>query len=180
VTVDLEALVRRAKKAYDQQAYQEAAEAYQSAQESYQARGEALDAAEMANNRSVALLQAGEAQAALEAVEDTPAIFAAGRDIRRQAMALGNQATAHAALGQKSEAEPLFRESAQLFESIGEKEMRLSVLSSLSRLQVGSGRYLEAVATMENRLVEVDRPNFAQRIARKILSIPAKLLQRGP
>ena len=57
------------------------------------ANGE-LQAAENLNNCSVAFLQAGKAEAAYQAVADTPQFSKNAGDIRRQAMALGNRAAA--------------------------------------------------------------------------------------
>ena len=68
-----------------------------------------LLAAEMSNNESVALLQAGQPGRALEAARGTDALFASASDPKRQAMALGNQAAALDALGRSDEALETYR-----------------------------------------------------------------------
>ena len=74
--------------------YLEAAAVFERAAAGFTAAGDALQAAEAANNRSVALLKGGDAAGALKAAEGTDGIFAAARDLKRQGMACANQAAA--------------------------------------------------------------------------------------
>ena len=69
------------------------------------------------------------------------------------------------------EAEKLYWEAAGIFGEIGEKDLRATVLQSISRLQLGGGRFMEAIASMESGINEVEKPSFTQRISR----IPAHL-----
>jgi len=173
-----EQLSQEGKAAYEREEYEQAASAFEAAERGYAAAGEALNAAEQANNRSVALLQAGNAQAALDAVGETAGVFAQAGDTRRHAMALGNKAAALAGLGQREEAEKLYWESARLLNDIGETELRASVLQAISRLQMRSGRYMEAVASMQSGLEQVEKPSWVQRLLKKLLQIPARMLNR--
>ena len=65
----------------------QAAQAYTSAKDE-------LNTAEMMNNQSVALLQAGKAKEALQATEGTEDIFQKAGDIKRQGIAVSNRAAA--------------------------------------------------------------------------------------
>ena len=167
------------KKHYQQEEYVQAAELFALAADGYAAAGEPLQAAEMANNRSVALLQGGEAQAALNAVGATEEVFSEAGDTRRQAMALGNRAAALAGLGQNEEAEKVYWESARLLGEIGERDMRASVLQAISKLQLKGGRYGEALASMDSGLEGVERLSLPKRLIRKLIRIPMKMLGRG-
>src|SRR3990172_10712540 len=71
---------------------------FRDAAEGYKLSGDELAAAEMANNLSVSLLQAGQAEKALQATLGTEEVFKRSGDLRRQAMAIGNQAAALEAL----------------------------------------------------------------------------------
>jgi hypothetical protein len=135
-------------------------------------------AAEMKNNQSVALLQSGDAQAALEAVAGTQDIFAAASDRHRQAMALGNRAAALDALDRYEEAEAAYLGSAELLRQAGEKELLADVMQSLSILQLRTGRQLQAVASMHSALEQVERPGLRQRMLKKLLDLPSKYLNR--
>lgn len=171
-------LNQEGKTAYEREEFEAAARAFEAAERGYAAGGDALNAAEMANNRSVALLQGGDAQGALQAVGDTPEIFAQANDTRRHAMALGNKAAALAELGQREEAEKMYWESARLLNEIGETALRASVLQAISRLQMRSGRVMEAVASMQSGLEQVEKPSWTQRLLKKLLQVPSRLLNR--
>ena len=173
-----EQLNQEGKAAYEREEFQEAARAFEAAEHGYSAAGDALNAAEMANNRSVVLLQAGESQAALDAIGSSVEIFSQAGDTRRHAMALGNKAAALAGLGNREEAEKLYWESARLLNEIGETELRASVLQAISRLQMRSGRYMEAVASMQSGLDQKEKPTLVQRFLKKLLQIPSRLLNR--
>ena len=134
-------------------------------------------AAEMANNRSVTLMQSGLAAEALEAVGNSADIFQQAGDQKQQALALGNQAAALADLGQKEQAETTYWESAKILAEIGEQDLRASVLQSISRLQMRNGRYLEAVASMESGLEQVEKPSLSQRFLKKLLKVPSKMMK---
>ena len=100
---------KRGKKAYDRGNYLQAAEDFEEAHKAYELQGDVLNAAEMANNCSVAYLQADEPEKALQAVEGTPEIFAHAGDLTRQGMALGNYAEALSELDQPDEAIDAYR-----------------------------------------------------------------------
>jgi tetratricopeptide (TPR) repeat protein len=165
-------------KAYTSGDYLAAAQNFEAASKGYAAQGDELNAAEMANNLSVALLQAGEAQASLDATLGTPAIFEAANDALRQAMALGNAGAALDALDQIEEAEEAYKHSLELFDEVGEQDLRANVLQSLSKLQLRSGRQLEALATMQAGMENIERPNLRQRMLKKLLKTPFKFLNR--
>ncbi len=174
-----EQLEKEGKQAYKDEMYPEAARAFLAAAEGFAGRGESLKSAEMQNNASVALLQNGEAQAALDAVAETPQLFAAANDQERQAMALGNRAAALEALERYPEAQQNYLESADLLKELGNHELRASVMQSISRLQMRTGRYLDAVVSMQAGLDSIPKPNARQRLAKKLLNLPFRLLNRS-
>jgi hypothetical protein len=133
----------------------------------------------MANNRSVALLQAGDAPAALQAVEGTDITFARAGDQRRQAMALGNRAAALETLGRSGEAIAVYEQAADLFLQIGEHDLRSSVLKSISNLQLLGGRPLESIGMAQAGLSEIEKPNIVQRFLKKFIQIPLRWLLRS-
>ena len=171
-------LTKAGEGAYQAGEYQEAAQHFEDAAKGYAAQGENLVAAEMSNNQSVALLQAGDAQAALDAAVGTDEIFSAAGDTRRQAMAIGNTAAALDALGRLEEAEEAYHRSEALFAEIGEDKLRANVMQSLSQLQLRSGRQLEALASMQSGIEEIKRPSLRQRVLKRLLKTPFKLLDR--
>lgn len=173
------AICEEGKRVYQEGEYQKAAEIFLIAAEGYRQAGNASDAAEMDNNRSVALLQAGQAEAALQAVVGTVEIFAAAGDHRRQAMALGNRAAALSKLNRLPEAIADYQQAADLFKQIGEHELRAPVLQALSMLQLRSGRQVESLVTMNAGLNEFEKPKPRQRFLKKLLDLPLKIFFRS-
>jgi len=171
-------LVSEGKSAYKRGDFSGAARLFQAASQSYEMIGDVVTSAEMRNNTSVAYLQSGDGQAALETVEGTPAIFAAAGDLRRQGMALGNLGAALEAVKRYDEAEEAYHQSADLLGKIGEGEMRSQVLQSLSALQLRTGRQMEALASMQSGLEGLPKPSVKQSILSRFLKIPSKIVGR--
>jgi tetratricopeptide (TPR) repeat protein len=166
-------LSKEGKEVYQRGDFETAAKLFQAAAQGYASAGDKVNEAEMLNNCGVAHLRAGNGKAALQAIEATPAIFAAAGDIRRQGLALGNLGDALESLGRKQEAGDMYMQSADLLEKAGEDEMRAHVLQSLSKLQLKSGRQIEALATMEAGLEGFKKPSLKQRLLR----FPFKLMK---
>lgn len=178
-TVSPDQLVSEAKKSYDMGDFLESAHAFEVAAQAYLSSGDELMAYEMKNNSCVAFLQAGEAELALQVVEGTIELFAKAGDLRRQGMALGNLGAALEALNRTEEAVDAYMQSADLLRHAGETELRVHVMRSLSALQLRTGRQIEALGTMQAGLEGVDKPTPKQRLLKRLLNIPFKLMNRS-
>ena len=143
-------LAEEGSKAFQKGQYENAANSFAAAAEGYSAAGKPLDSAEMKNNQSVALLKAGDAQAAYDAVAGTDSIFQGAGDTRRQGFATGNEASALEALNRLDEAAQKYQRSADLLEKAGEDQMRATVLQSLSLLQLRQGKTIDAAYSMQS------------------------------
>ena len=87
-------LAEDGKKEYGKGNFKDAAGLFSQAAQAYASEGDELNAAEMKNNESVAYLQAGNAQEALQAVEGTEEVFLKAGDLKRQGIAISNRAAA--------------------------------------------------------------------------------------
>lgn len=141
-------LAAQAQSAYKAKKYLLAAELFQTLENEYGAAGNMLAKAEMANNRSVALLMAGKSKEAFEAAEKTDKVFIEKNDHIHAAMALGNQAAALEEMKHYEEALALYQKSIELLEQTKEPELKALILKKISALQVRAGRNLEATASM--------------------------------
>lgn len=168
----------KGKSAFSKKDYPAAERAFANAREGYLQSGDELAAAEMANNQGVALLQDGKDEEALRAFTGTDMIFAQAGDVPRQAMALGNQASALEAQNRLTEAAETYQMSADLFEQAGENDLRATVMQSLSAIQLRSGKQLDAVISMQAGLEALEHPTAKQRIVKKLLQTPFKLIGR--
>ncbi len=180
-TITPKQLETEGKTAYSKGDFLSAAQFFAASQEGYLSLGEEILAAEMANNRCVALLQIddpGDAQKAFDAVDGTISIFQKAGDSHRQAMALGNRASALEALGKLEDAIVDYEESSRIFKEIGADDLRMDVMKSLSALQLKTGRSLEALSTMQAGVNGVEKPNLKQRLLKRLLSLPGRFMGR--
>ena len=166
----------QAKQAYDKGNFLEAARLFKNAAEDLSAGGDQLGAAEQENNRSVALLKAGDAKGALLAAQDTDRVFQQGGDIRRQAIALGNIAAALEASGKLTEALDYYQQSADLLKQANDLELRTFALKNLSALQLRMGRQFEAMASMDAALNPKKKMTLVEKILKKLLKVPLRML----
>jgi len=174
--MDLNQISEKAKQDFHDGKYKDAVQGFEAALEGLRAEGKTLEAAEMANNLSVAYLKNKKKQQALEIVLGTDQIFAEHNDVVKQAMALGNQAAALEALKRFDEAEQAYQQSADLLENTDEQELRRYVLQSLSALQLRQGRQLDGLISMKTGLDGQEKLSLRQRFLRWILKIPFKLV----
>jgi tetratricopeptide (TPR) repeat protein len=163
---------------YRQGDYVEAANIFAAAEEGFEAMGDVLKSAELANNRSVALLQSNQGQAAFDVVKNTIDVFRQVGDERRLAMALGNRAAALEALKEFEQAISDYEESATILKKLGENDLRLDVMKALSGLQLRTGRSMEALVTMQTGVEGVEKPKLSHRLLKRLLKLPFRFLGR--
>jgi tetratricopeptide (TPR) repeat protein len=164
-------MAEQAKKTYQAGDYVQAAQEFAEAAAAYTSADDALMSAEMKNNQSVALLLAGEAQAALDALEGTDKLFADSEDFRRQGMALANQASALQVLKKLKESMENYQKAALALEKAGEGDLRADVMQQLSMLYLRRFKFYDAVITLQAGLAGVKNPNLKQRLMKKILFV---------
>jgi tetratricopeptide (TPR) repeat protein len=169
MTIEPTELSDQGKRAFQEKKFEEAAALFEQAAKGYSLAQNGLLAAEMQNNKSVALFQAGRAQEALDAVGNTDEYFAAQKDIRRQAMALGNQAAALDALHRYDEAITKYERSADLFADVKDGDMRAMVLKSAAAIKLKTGKLTDSAFKMMGSLDAKDKPSIFERIMRFIL-----------
>ncbi len=164
-------ITEQATQLYQEGDFEQAANLFAQAAQAYQDAGDALTAAELRNNQSVALLQNDDAQGALAAALDTDAIFAQAGDVRRQGLALGNQAAALEELKRTDEALEKYQACAELLDQAGEDQMRALVMQSVAWIYIKRGKFFEGLFAMNSGLRNLKKPTLKQRILRTILKI---------
>jgi tetratricopeptide (TPR) repeat protein len=162
------------KRAFESGRYDTAAQLFRSAAQGYAALNDAVNAAEQKNNLSVTLLNLGRSQEALDAALGTDEVFAGLHDVRRQGMALNNQAAAFEALRRLDEALSAYERSGPLLAEAGEKEMRAVVLKAAAGLQLRRGKLAESGIRMIGVLEAREHPSVFERVLRYLV----RLVQR--
>ena len=128
-----------------------------------------LNAAEMRNNLSVVLLELKKPEEALRVLQGTDVTFAEGNDKKRQAMALGNIATALQMNGELVEALTRFEQSAELFREINDPELRSITLKKISNLQLKTGKQFQALASLDASYDQSEKKSVKDRILQSFL-----------
>lgn len=169
MTLEPAQIADQGKQAFEGKNFIEAADLFRQAAEGFTAGNSALMAAEMMNNMSVALLQAGRAQEALNAALGTDQIFADAKDIKRQGMAVGNQAAALEGLNRYEEAIAAFERSAELFAQAGEGDLRSMVMKSAAAIKLKTGKITDSAFKMMGSLDVKENPSFFERILKFFL-----------
>ncbi len=157
-------LAEQGKEEYAKGNHAAAADLFAQAAQAYTNEQDELNAAEMKNNQSVALLQAGNAKDALQATDGTEAIFQKAGDVKRQGFAVGNRAAALEGLKKYDEAIAEYERAASLLEQAGEGDMHSVVRKAAANLHLKRGRVTAAQMDVYDSLRLVEKPNFTQRI----------------
>ncbi|MGQ9833276.1 MAG: tetratricopeptide repeat protein [Candidatus Villigracilaceae bacterium] len=168
---DVHAFEVEGKSAFERGDFSGAVQAFTQAAEWYATHAQAVKAAEMKNNLSVALLKLDRAEEALQAALGTDEIFAKSGDLRYQGMALGNQAAALEALGKLDEAIKLYERSAEIFAEAGEGDMQSLVLQAMAGIHVRRGKFEQSGIEMLGSLGAAKNPTWIQRLLKFLLRI---------
>jgi len=166
-----------AMKAYQRGDHDAAAEGFKAAETAFKKSGDDCKAAEMANNRSVALLETNPREA-FNAAAGTPAIFERSGHLLQAAQAHGNIAAALEALNELERARDQYRLCAEQLSELGAAELQAAALQSLSKVQLKLGQPLPALAAMESGLEAQPRKGIRNRLLRRLLRIPDRMLKR--
>lgn len=164
-------LADQAKRAYETGDLPAAAQLFSEAAETYAASGDAITAAEMKNNQSVALLRSGQAQAALDAALDTDKVFNIASDPRREGIAFANQASALEVLKRYDDAIEMYRKSADALAKADEGDLRAEVMQLLSALCLRRFKFYDAVISLQSGISGAKNLTPKQKFMKKLLFI---------
>jgi tetratricopeptide (TPR) repeat protein len=165
------ALGDKGKQEYERGNHLAAADLFLQAAQAYASMQDDLNAAEMKNNESVALLQAGKAQNAFDSTDGTEAVFEKAGDRKRQGIAISNRAAALEGLRRWDEALAEYDRAATLFEEIGEGDMHSIVRKAAANINLKRGRITDSQIDVFDSLRLVKKPTLTQRIMKFLMRI---------
>ena len=157
------------KRAFAAGHYDEAARAFEQASRGFTLERDEVHAAEMDNNLSVALLKDNRPQEALEAAAGSDKIFGTAGDVKKQAMAVGNQAAALEALKRFDEALAHYERAAGLFAEADEGDLRAMVLKSAAASRLKQGKLTDSAMDMLGSLGATKTPSLLERFLKFLL-----------
>ena len=169
--MDAKTLAEQGKQEYAKGAFLFAANKFSQAAQVYQDIQDALNAAEMKNNESVALVKAGKAEAALQATEGTEAIFQKAGDLKRQGIAIANRAAALEGLKKLNEAVAEYNRAADIFEQLGEGDMHSVVRKASAEIFLKRGYIGNTQMDVFDSLRLVEKPTLSQRILKFLMRL---------
>lgn len=175
---ELENTIESGNKAYQKGDYPSAANYFEKAWAFYSSSDDVINAAEMANNLSVARLKMKDGEGALTAALGTEKVFQEIQDIRREAIALGNQAAALEFLGESERALELYEKCSVLLKETDEKELRAYVLSGISAIQLKTGKQFQAMASMDAALENKNKLSLKEKFLQKLLKVPFRMINK--
>ena len=164
-------LAEDGKTEYAKNNFKAAAGLFAQAAQAYASTQDELNAAEMKNNESVALLQAGNAKGALQATDGTEAVFQKAGDIKRQGIAVSNRAAALEGLKKWQEALAEYDRAAALFEQAGEGDMHSIVRKAAANINLKRGKLVNSQMDVYDSLRLVEKPTLTQRILKFLIRL---------
>lgn len=165
------ALAEQGKQEYQKGSYLVAADLFLQAAQAYEAARDDLNAAEMKNNQSVALLQAGKAKEAFQATDGTEVIFEKTQDLKRQGIAISNRAAALEGMKKWNEALAEYDRAATVFEEAGEGDMHSVVRKAAANINLKRGRITDSQMDVFDSLRLVEKPTLMQRFMKFLVRI---------
>lgn len=169
--MDAKTLAEQGKQEYAKGAFEAAAGLFSQSAQAYASVQDELNAAEMKNNQSVALLKAGKAEAALQATEGTEEIFQKAGDQKRQGIAIANRAAALEGLKKYSEAMEEYNRAAVIFEEIGEGDMHSVVRKATAEIFLKRGYIGNTQMDVLDSLRLVEKPTLTQRFLKFLMRL---------
>lgn len=164
-------LASQGQEEYGKANYKAAAGLFAQAAQAYASGKDELNAAEMKNNESVALLQAGDANGALQATDGTEEVFQKAGDIKRQGIAVSNRAAALEGLKKWKEALTEYGRAADLFEEAGEGDMHSIVRKAAANINLKHLNVYDTQMDVFDSLRLVEKPTLTQRFMKFLMRI---------
>ena len=170
-TLDPATIAETGKQEYEKGNYLAAADWFLQAAQAYASSQDELKAAEMKNNQSVALLQAGKAKEAFQATDGTEHVFEQAGDRKRQGIAISNRAAALEGMRNWNEALAEYDRAAKLFEEISEGDMHSVVRKAAAEINLKRGRFGDSQMDVFDSLRLVKKPTLTQRIMKFLIRL---------
>ncbi len=136
-------------------------------------------AAEIYNDLGVVYKELDNLEAGHEALDKAMALFTALDDEKGQAQTLGNRGALLEAEEEYEEAVETYKQSATMFQDLGENDMAMYVWQAVSRLRTRQGQYIAAIGAYEEGVENMPASSFKKRILKQILKAPGSLLGGG-
>jgi len=165
--------------AFRSQQYDEAGRILEQAYTAAQAERDSRKAGEILNDLGVIQRELGHMETAESTLDQAYQVFAELGDTKGQAQATGNLANVFEAQERYQEAADAYRQSAKMFEAIGENDLAMYSWQALSRLHMQQKNWLGAIASYEEGVEQMPEGSIKKGILQRIIQLPGKWLAGG-
>jgi tetratricopeptide (TPR) repeat protein len=145
-----------------------------------EALGEAGDdtrrAAEIYSDIGVTYKQLEDYPAAHHALDEASQRFTALADQKGQAQVLGNRAAVYESERALEQAVETYKQSAAMFEALGENELAMYVWQAVSRLRMNQKQYIAAIGAYEEGIDKMPDSSLKKKILQEVLKVPRSML----
>ncbi len=135
--------------------------------------------AEIYNDMGVTYKELEDFPAAYQSLDEAMSRFTELADEKGQAQTLGNRAAVYEAEGLTEEAVEAYKQSAAVFEALGESDMAMYVWQAVSRLRMKQKQYIAAIGAYEEGVDNMPQGSLKGKILRQILKVPGSMLGGG-
>lgn len=132
--------------------------------------------AEIYNDIGVTQKQLEDFPAAHAALDEAWNRFSELDDKKGQAQTLGNRAAVLEDEALPEEAVEAYKQSATMFEEIGESEMAMYVWQAVSRLRMGQKQYIAAIGAYEEGVENMPKGSFKRKVLQQLMKLPGNML----
>jgi tetratricopeptide (TPR) repeat protein len=174
---ELEELVDQGRQRYRVGELDAALLCLQQAYDGFKSDGNQSQIAEVANDLGVVYTVLRQWNQAEKWLNDAHRLFVGLGDYDGEAQTLGNLGSMYRARGKLQEAAAHLQLAADRFHLVDDNERRAMTLKSLGFVRLRQYRFLQALATFEAAYACQPNPTFIQRLLRKFLSLPLRVLQ---
>lgn len=164
-------------KLFHQREYEAAARSFQQAKQAYLEADDEIMAEEMKVNIALVHRELGEKQQSLDLMQEALKFFKVQEDQLRIAQVLGNMGGVYLALQDKEQAALAYREAADIFLELGEKQLYADTLLALGNLQVREGKLVAGVSLYQVGLEDKTELNMRQRVMKRLSGIVSGFTQ---
>lgn len=172
---DVKTLQERGVKLYQQRDYEAAIKVFRQAQDQYDQAKQPDMVAEMKTNVGLSYRGLGQYQLALDEMQSALRTFQELGDSLRTAQVLGNMGGVYLEMGDKEQAYLCYRQAADTFLEIGEKELYGETLLAIARMQFRDGKIWMSAATYEVGLENLDKLSIGQQFLKRLFKIKNRL-----
>ncbi len=157
--------------------FEDAAQALAEAYAAAETAGDRQRAAEILNDMGVTRRELAEWVQAEAALDKAYLIFVELGNVKGKAQVMGNLGSVYEGQERHEEAVDAYKQSATMFEQVGDSDSAMYAWQALSRLRLKQGQWLPAIAAYEEGIENLPDRSLKKGLLKRILRLPGGMLR---